>query len=524
MDLNRRELLRRGGLTGLALVGGAAVLSACGGGGGTGPSNFATTVAPPSGPPKRGGTMIHGTAGGSTADSLTAYNINSGADFSRWRAQYETLWAPNENYEIKPFLLESYDVNPGLDVWTLRLKKGIEFSDGRTATMHDMLFSIQQLMSPEVGSALGIVSAGIDLANTTVLDDLTLRVKLKSGLVNFPEIMCFAALVPRGYDPEKPIGTGPYKISEFTPGSLTQFVRHPNYWQNGKPYCDELHIVEFQDESSRVNALLDGQILAADSMEFALLDLVRGKPGVNVLQQKTNSWIPLQMRCDKPPFDDVRVRQAFRLLIDRPAMNEGAFQGHAVLAKDLYSQNDPIFAAALPDRVRDLDKAKFLLKQAGAENLQVTLTTGDLGTGVLSMSQLFAAQAKQAGVDVVIDKLDSASFYGPNYGTYLFSPNVSAPADYLRTVQSFDGPDSQQNFTFFHDDAFSSLYFQAVKEQDFGKRKELAFAMQQIQYDTGGLIITGFYDAFDGYSTKLNGLVPNVSGLGIYNYADLWLS
>ena len=523
MEISRREALRAAGI-GSAFLFGGGLLSACSGGGSNLASNIGSTVAPSPGKPRRGGVMIHGTSGGSTADSLTAWNINSGADYSRWRAQYETLWTADAHYNIVPMLLDDYTVNAAGDVWKLKLKQGLLFSNGQPATMHDMLWSIQTQLNPKTASALGLNAAGIDLANTKALDDLTLVVKLKSPLVNFPEIMTTAPLVPIGYTVHSPVGTGPYKIQEFTPGTLTQFTRNPHYWQDGKPYCDELHVVEFQDESSRINALIDGKILVADTIDFSLAALLAGKPGVSVLVQQGNSWIPLQMRCDKPPFNDVRVRQAFRLLIDRPAMNEGAFRGYATLAKDLYSHNDPIYDTALPQREQDLDQAKYLLEQAGAEHLSVTLTTADLGSGILQTSQLFAAQARQAGVNVIVDQLDSASFYGPNYGTYLFSPNVSAPMDYLATVQNFDGPTSAQNYTYFSDPTFSKLYYQAVAEFDSAKRRELAAEMQQIQYDRGGLIVTAFYDALDGHSDRVQGLVPNVSGLAIYNYADLWLS
>ncbi|QNE35410.1 ABC transporter substrate-binding protein [Leifsonia shinshuensis] len=517
MTISRRNLLVGAAAGGLAIAS-AAALAACTPRGLVTPTNAAT------GTPRRGGHFTHGISGGGSSDTLSAFLFYSVPDYGRWMAQYDTLFYPDHNYVVQKRLADEFSTNSTADEWTIRIRSGVEFHNGKTLTADDVLATLQMTLDPKTGaSAAGIMSI-VDLANSSKVDDRTVKIKLTRAAVDFPEMLSAVAIVPADYTEAKPIGTGPFISKNFQPGIRSDFSRNPNYWLPGKPYLDELSIVGFNDENARVNALLSGQISGADTVDFTLVKLLDNRSGVTYLHQPTNSFIPLQMRVDQKPFDDVRVRQAFKLIADRPALNAGAYAGHARLANDLYAPSDPFYAKDLPQRHQDLDKAKHLLKQAGAENLALTLTTTDLGAGVLSLSQLFAAQAKKAGVNISVNKLDSTTFNGPNLGSYTFSPNILSPGSYLYTAQQLDAPVSVNNYTHFKDPEFDSLYLQASAQTDPAKRKAIQHRMQEIQYDRGGLIIAGFYDAFDGHTTKLGGLLPDISGTGLYRYADLWLS
>jgi peptide/nickel transport system substrate-binding protein len=103
------------------------------------------------------------------------------------------------------------------------------------------------------------------------------------------------------------------------------------------------------------------------------------------------------MRVDTPPFNDARVRQAFRLLVNRPELINLSLSGFGSVGNDVFSQWDPCYARNL-HREQDISQAKFLLKQAGHENLTVQLVTADFATGVVQAAQVFAQQAKASGV------------------------------------------------------------------------------------------------------------------------------
>jgi peptide/nickel transport system substrate-binding protein len=521
VTLTRRSLLRNGALGGAVLAGGG-LLAGCGGSA-TGPS--ASAGATLTGPPKRGGTFLHGAMGSGTTGSLSPWVTNTSADFARYMAMYESLWTTTGDYQIKPLLVDSYSVNAAADEWTIKLKSGITFHNGKPLTADDVLWTFGKIQDPNVGASSSGALSVVDLKRSAKLDELTLKLVLTAGTGNLPEILSlFVPIVPVGFDINHPVGTGPFKLKSFVPGQQTHFTRNENYWQPGKPYLDELVIVDFAEDAARVDALASGQISAADTIDFTLMKTLKDRPGVSLMIQKTNSFYPLQMRCDVAPFNDVRVRQAFRLMIDRQALNVGAFDGYARVANDLYSPSDPLYAADLPQRTQDVDQAKFLLKQAGAADLSVVLTTTDFGAGAVSLCQLFAAQAKAAGVTVKVNQVDSATFFGSQYGSYQLSPNVAPPFNYLYTVQTTDGPTSTSNYSHFNDPEFTRLYNQLAPELNPTVAKEIAHEMQTIQHDRGGLIISSFYDAIDGHADTVGGLLPDVSGLAIYRYANLWLA
>ena len=117
------------------------------------------------------------------------------------------------------------------------------------------------------------------------------------------------------------------------------------------------------------------------------------------------AWVPFTMRVDTAPFDDVRVRQAMRLIVDRQAMIDQTLSGYGILGNDLYAPLDVNYASDLPQREQDIDQAKSLLKEAGQEGLQVELFTGDgIGSVAVPAANLFAEQAKEAGVEVKVTK------------------------------------------------------------------------------------------------------------------------
>ncbi len=228
-------------------------------------------------------------------------------------------------------------------------------------------------------------------------------------------------IVPVGYNPKKPIGTGPFKYKSFTPGQQSVFVRNDNYWDNGLPYLDELVMIDASDGTAQTQGILGGQFDAIDQVTPAAVPGLNGA-GIVTTVSKGYAWNPITMRVDKPPFNDVRVRQAFRLILDRPKAAEVAIGGYGALGNDLFAPFDPTYNHDLPQRVQDIEQAKSLLKQAGHDSLDVTLTTSDqIGVGIYETAQIFAEQAKAANVNVNLQKLTQSAFYGPNFEKYTFA-------------------------------------------------------------------------------------------------------
>ncbi len=504
LELKRRGLITFGAIAGLI---------------GTQSSAYAQAAAP-----KRGGRLLIGSAGGGAKDKLDAHGPISNPDIARVFALYEPLAKYDANYEFEMILAEEISGNASADAWTVRLRQGVEFHNGKTLTADDAIASIQRLIDPKRSAAASSL-ADIDPQGFKKLDDRTFIIQLNQPFAAFDiQLGQYGnGIVPVGYDPAAPIGTGPFKFGSFTPGDRTVFPAHKNYWRTGLPYVDELVIIDFPDETARINALMSGQVHAIDNVPFAQTRVLGATPGLKTLVAKTGAWLPFTMRVDQAPFDDVRVRQAMRLLVDRKQMIEQALSGQGSVANDMYSPFDPAYASHLPQRSQDLDQAKSLLRMAGHADLEVELVTSAISAGVVEAAQVLAEQARGAGVKINLRKVDTGVFYGNDYLKWPFAQDFWYTRDYLAQSANCALPGAIYNETHFADPKYASLVAEARRTLDKAKRTAILHDAQKIEYETGGYTIWGFRDQVDAYSAKITGLVPSKTGtpLGNYNFASV---
>jgi peptide/nickel transport system substrate-binding protein len=369
------------------------------------------------------------------------------------------------------------------------------------------------------------------------LDERTVRLTLKRPDANLLDALgqYFAGIVPVGYSPnavgkaKANIGTGPYVLESFTPGHQSVHTRNPNYWRTGQPYFDKVVIIDFADATARVNALLGGQVDAITDVPAAQVAVVNGHSGTRVLESPSAFWAPICMRVDAAPFTDVRVRQAMRLIADRPQMVAQALAGYGRIGNDLYAPFDPSYDHALQQRHQDIDQARSLLNAAGQSGLTIDLQSTNAGLGMNEGAQVFAQQAKAAGVTVNVKILDTGSFLS-NYLKWPFSMTYYGTRNYLSQVAVGSLPTSPNNETHWPDkpnERFVALYRQALGTVDTKKRTAIVRQMQAMEYEHGGYIIWGFSKLLDGYSTKVRGLHTGDKGVLPLNgfgrgYRTIW--
>ncbi len=519
--VTRRQVLRGAVAGGVVLTAGG-WLGACGGddnGGGGG----AGTPAQSEGTLKAGGTLRVGATGGGAKDTIDAHIPTVDTDIMRCWNLYESLAVRTPDFSrVEMLLAESIEPEKSPKQWTIRLKDGITFHNGKAVTADDVIFSLRRILDPKAPKT-GAASIGyVDEKQLKKMDDRTVRVTLEFANAGFLDDLgqYFNAIVPTDYDVENPIGTGPFKYVSFTPGQQSEFEKYADYWEDGKPYVDKLIIIDFPEDTARVNALLGGQVDVIDNLPAAQVQSVKSNPNLRVLSSETGAWQPFTMRVDQAPFDDVKVRQAFRLIVDREQMIQQVLSGEGSVANDLYARYDPVYASDLPQRAQDLEQAKSLLKQAGQEGLSVELVTAPVFQGIVEAAQVFAEQAKGAGVNVKVRKVDSGTFYGDNYLSWTFAQDFWASRVYLSQVAQGDLPESPYNETHWKDPKFIDLIQQARAEVDEAKRGDILHEAQTMQYEQGGYIIPYFSNIIDAYSAKLGGFVEAKCGFPFGNY---WL-
>ena len=211
------------------------------------------------------------------------------------------------------------------------------------------------------------------------------------------------------------------------------------------------------------------------------------------------------MAVDMPPFDNVNVRKAMRLIVDRPAMLAQVLSGHGRVANDLYAPFDADYDSTLPQRHQDIDQAKSLLKAAGMENLTVDLHTTDGAAGMVDSANIFAAQAKAAGVTINVK--NDPNYYGDQYLKLAFSVDFWGTRSYLpqAALGSIQGAAYNETHWPPTGTPYLSLYKQAVAAPNAAKRHELVIEMQKLEYNQGGYVIPFFNNLLDAYSAKVAG-------------------
>jgi peptide/nickel transport system substrate-binding protein len=192
--------------------------------------------------PKRGGNLLVAMVGGTPADSLDADDEINFPQVMRNFALYNGLVALDKSGKSISLDLAE-EITPSKDAltWTIRLKPGITFHNGKPLTAKDVAFTFRRITDPKTPHNGAPSLLPLDAQQMKILDARTLRLKMKTPYATFVEQICgnyFFGIVPVGYDPKAPVGTGPFKFKSFTPGKQSVFARNPNYHKHGLPYLD----------------------------------------------------------------------------------------------------------------------------------------------------------------------------------------------------------------------------------------------------------------------------------------------
>jgi peptide/nickel transport system substrate-binding protein len=521
-ELTRRKLLKGAG-AGALVVGGGGILAACGS-----DSSSTSTSAAPTGKPVAGGVLRVGAQGGSSTDTLDAHNVLTNTDFARMAQLYDPLVRLNTKGQPELVLASAVTPNKTGDQWTIKLRSGVTTHDGKPFTAKDVVFSFNRIIK---GEFPGTVTLGpMDLKQTRAIDDQTVSVKFTTPYAIFYEALAgryeYLYMVPVGYNPNKPVGTGPFKLKSFTPGRESVTVKFDEYWDHPKPYLDEVRTINIDEETAQVSALQSGQVDCIDYLTAGSISTLESA-GFVVNIAKTGGWVPITMRVDKAPFTDNRVREALKLVVDRPAMLESVFAGNGSVANDIFSPFTPaVKAAELPQREQDLEKAKSLLKQAGQSDLSLQLYTTEIAPGMVQIPEVFATQAKGAGVNVQVVKQPSTEYFARTYLKTPFAMDYWPYIPYLVTAGQATYKTAPFNATHFNDPKYNKLYEEAISTTDEAKQEEIIKEMLDIDWSEGGNIIPLYFPVIDAYTKNVQGIEPSVLGQALSNFQfqNFWIT
>jgi len=475
-----------------------------------------------------GGTLRSAWVGNSMSDTLDPTKWLSLLELARLSAVFDRLTQINSEGEPELMLAEAVTPSADARIWTVKLRPGVQFHDGTPLTAEDVLYSFK--FSIETGYFGPTNFSVIDLEKSRVVDDLTVEFALTAPNAEFDRIIAdaSASIFKTGTTDfsETAVGTGPYRIAEWVPGVRTVLGRNEVYW--GDPVrLDTLEIIEINDENSRVNALLSGQIDLAINVPPYFADQIDGTPGFSIASG-TGATAPIfYMRQDSPPFDQVEVRQALRLAIDREKCVQVALDGHGTVGNDLFGPSYPSYASEIPQRKYNPEKARALLEEAGIEELSVELVTAP-GVGMLECATVFKESAKPAGIDISIRQINPADLYNTEsiYLQVPFGTTEWEGVSFQEMVRTSLLQTSFANETANNDPEFDAAFAEAEATLDEAVRNEKYAELQRQLWEEGGYIVWGLRDPIIGFSDRVGGyetmMGPDVGflwpGLG-----DLWI-
>ncbi|MCX5197435.1 ABC transporter substrate-binding protein [Streptomyces sp. NBC_00249] len=501
MNDARLPLARRGFLA--ATGAGALALTAACAPGATTPD----AKRPADGAPKPGGRLRAAFAGGGAAETLDPHAANLFVDAARAKALFDKLADFGDDLAAVPRLAERWEPDESLGTWRVTLREAA-FHDGRPVTAEDVLHSYRRIADPKAAFRAKASLEPVDLDASRAIDARTVEFRLKRPYAEFPNVLAAfgAYIVPEDTTSfERPVGSGPFRFVSFTPGSSLVVRRNDTYW-DGAPHLDTLEFVIAAEESARVNALLGGQAEYAHELNPATARTHEGRGRIDVVRLPGSAMQGFVMKTDRPPFDDPRVRRAFLLIADRRELVDGALSGAGTVGNDLFGKGCQYYPADLPQRTQDLDRARALLKEAGAEGLKVTLDTAPAATGFVEAAGIFKEQAAKAGVTVDIKVGDKDTYWKDilNAGTFASYRSGAMPIESHISQRLLTG--STTNATKWQHKDFDDLYQQAQSTRDTDRRTALYARMQRRLHDEGGFLIWGFADWIVATAPKVRGV------------------
>jgi len=459
--------------------------------------------------PKKGGRMTIGCTGGSTTDSMDPGTLTSNMNQNiNWQVR-NNLVEIDHNFNAIPELAESWGASADAKKWTFKLRKGIEFHNGKPFTAEDVIYSLNHHRGEKSKSAAKAYLKAIDNMKANGKHEVVFE--LSGGSADFPFILgdYHLTICPAGTtgpEWEKGIGTGGYILENWEPGVRAFAKRNPNYWKEGRAHFDEIETLSIVDTNARTNALKTGQINYMDRVELKTVHLMKRMPGINVIATTGTAHYTMPMLVNQSPYGDNDVRTALKLAIDREALVKQILRGYGEPGNDHpIAPVNKYHAKNLEQRKYDPDKAKFHMKKAGMLDHQFNLHAADAAfAGAVDAAILVKEQAKKAGININVVREPDDGYWSNVWikKEWCMCYWGGRPIeDMMFSVAYADG--APWNDTFWSHKKFNELLVAARAELDEVKRRKMYEDMQEICRNDSGTVVPMYNQMVEASSDKL---------------------
>ncbi len=482
------------------------------------------------GTPRRGGTLRISVD--QAVGKLNPLLVRVNPEYLVAELLYSGLTRLSTDMTPEPDLAESWSASTDLATWTFVLRAGLTFHDGSPCGVADVVASFEAMLDPATASAARNNIGPI--AKVEAGEGRNVVFTLRAPNADLPVTLAYtnAKIVPAALSKgpglarldREAVGTGPFKLVSYEPERLVVVERNPNYYAPGRPYLDKVEVVIYPDPTAEGSALLSGgtdAMMAVQPTEFARL---RRAGGVRALRTPSGQFCNLNFGCDTAPWNDVRVRQALALTIDRAAMMDFVTEGYGTKGNDTPLNPAYTYHLQQPQREADIASARRLLVEAGhANGLKATLIASDRPAVRTQFAVALKEMAKPAGFDIEVQTMPHATYLaqvwrkGSFYiGFYNMQPTEDGVFSLLYTS------DAAWNETRWNNAEFDALVRSARTTADTAKRRELYGQAQALMHRDVPSIIPVFFDLLAAERNYVQGRVLHPRG-AVFRLDHVWL-
>ncbi|MBI2910074.1 MAG: hypothetical protein HYX92_20730 [Chloroflexi bacterium] len=513
------------------------------------PAAPVSTPRPAAEQPHYGGILTTGISG--DPPSLDVHQEEGGVAFAIVAATYNGLvkYDPHAWPESKivPDLATTWQLSPDGKVYTFNLVKGAKFHDGTPVAAEDVKFSFDRIRDPKAGLARSPRRQQVaNVANIDIPDDSTVRITLGYPQASFLPFIggFYFAVLPkrvvlekRGDMTKTVVGTGAFKFKDYAVGVSWELVKNPDYFVKGRPYLDAVKGYIIKDSFTRFAALRTRNTLwwapfpymtvsQAKVVEEQLSDKIALKWGFHP------AWYGAIFNLTKPPWSDVRLRQAVNMAFDRKRMLAVGLEGAGVVG--MSAQPPGEWALSEDEMLKapgyakpDIEGAKKLLAEAGYPNGLKTeaLTRSAPAQEVLAV--LFKDAVAPIGMTVDIDSEETAIYMEKRFRKAFAVVAASAGAggtdpDFI--LGDFYVTGAGKNFSGYSNPVYDELFTKQARTLDVLERRNIVWEMQRILLRDVTIAIAYWSNVPYAWWKEVRGFTPPVSHYFAYGYQEIWLA
>jgi peptide/nickel transport system substrate-binding protein len=480
--------------------------------------------------PQKGGVLKAGVVGGESTNSLDPALFMTQVPFAFGKMWGEMIVELSPESGLEYRIAEEIGSSDDAKTWTLKIRDGIEFHNGKTVTAEDVAATLERHSDEKSKSgALGYMK-GIDRIQVSGKEVI---LTLKEPNADLPFLLSDYHLIvqPNGGKDgaDAGIGAGPYKVAVNEPGVRHGGERFANYWQADKMgHADQVEIIVINDATARTSALQGGQVNMINRVEPKIVDLIKRVPGVTIRNHSGPGHYVFIMHCNTAPFDNSDLRMALKLAINREEMLDKVLRGYGSIGNDFpINASYPLFSEDIEQRKYDPDQAAFHYKKSGHSG-SILLRTSDVAfPGAVDAALLYQQSAAKAGITLEVKREPGDGYWAEVWNKQPFCASYwggRSTQDQMYSTAYISTAD--WNDTRFLRPDFDKMVFAARAELDEAKRKAMYRDMAMIVRDEGGIVLPMFNQFIDATGSRVEGWIddPHQELMNGYALAKCWLS